>query len=65
MTIHRSCRVALVAISLGLPIFATGCDYDTHPTATGKPVQAPETTSVEDPGKVNAGGPGAEGKLPK
>jgi hypothetical protein len=64
MSIHLRTRHALLASSLGLSMLA-GCDYDTHPTATGKPVQAPGTTSVEDPGKVNAGGPGAQGQLPK
>jgi hypothetical protein len=64
MSRHRL-GIAFFAATLGLPILLVGCDYDNHPTATGKPVQAPETSSVEDPGKVNAGGPGAQGKTPK
>ena len=64
MTTHHWLRIALVASTLGLPILA-GCDYDTHPTATGKTVTPPETKSTEDPGTVNAGGPGAQGQTPK
>jgi hypothetical protein len=64
MPIDRRLRAALLASSLGLSLLS-GCDYDSHPTATGKTVQPPETTGVDDPGKVNAGGPGAQGQTPK
>ncbi len=55
---------ATLALTL-LPL--AGCTYeaDNHKTATGKTVEKPETRSVEDPGKVNAGGPGAQGQTPK
>ena len=64
MTTQHWPRIALVAFTIALPILS-GCDYDNHPTATGKTVTPPETKSVEDPGTVNAGGPGAQGKTPK
>ena len=64
MTTHRWLRVSLVVTTLALPILV-GCDVDNHPTATGKTVQGPGVVSTEDPGKVNAGGPGAQGQLPK
>ena len=57
-------RVPLTVSLLGL-MFLAGCDYDTHPTATGRTVRPPETNSVTDPGTVNAGGPGAQGQTPK
>ncbi len=64
MATRLTLRVPLLASVLGLSLLS-GCDYDSHPTATGKTVTPPETKSVEDPGTVNAGGPGAEGKTPK
>lgn len=62
MTTPLRLRVALLAL---LPL--AGCTYeaDNHKTATGTTVEKPETRSVEDPGKVNAGGPGAQGQTPK
>jgi hypothetical protein len=65
-TTHRRLRFALLALTTALPALLAGCGgVDNHPTATGKTVEPPETRSVEDPGKVNAGGPGAQGQLPK
>jgi len=64
MTTRPWLKTAFFAASITLTIVA-GCDYDNHPTATGKTVQAPETTGVTDSGKLNAGGPGAQGQTPK
>ena len=64
MIVHRRLRIALVATTLVLPMLV-GCDFDSHPTATGRQVQAPETKGTQDPGEVTAGGPGAPGQSPK
>jgi hypothetical protein len=64
MTPHTSFRIAMTTAVLGLATLG-GCDYDTHPTATGRTITPPDTTSVGDPGTVNAGGPGAQGQTPK
>lgn len=57
-------RTGLLTFTLALPVVA-GCDIDNHGTATGAKKQAPETDSPTDPGKINAGGPGLEGRTPK
>jgi hypothetical protein len=64
MTLHRWFRASIVASTLGLLILA-GCDVDNHPTATGKGIRPAETNGTDDPGAVNAGGPGAQGQTPK
>ncbi len=57
-------RIAALSLVFALPM-VVGCDIDKHDTATGKQKQPPETQSPTDPGRINAGGPGAEGKTPK
>jgi len=64
MTTHRWLRASIMASALGLLALA-GCDVDNHPTATGKTVRPAETKGTDDPGAVNAGGPGAPAPSPK
>ncbi len=71
MTTQRFSRFLLLTALVATPLL-TGCDQDTHSTATGLPKSTgltpneggPNGSGSISPEKVNAGGPGAPGTTP-